>query len=635
MNEERICANCGDTFIAKHPRQKYCRKIKIRICPICGKQFEQLCEGQISSICSDPECLKNSRTFYKPHNSKICKICGENFIPKSPRQSYCGNTHIRICKICGKSFEYKCEADSDPETCYDCRGHLFKRTCKICGKEFTTTSPSKQICDNPHYRICEICGKEFQVPNDRYYETNLTTCSKECSNIKRSRSIKAKQKMLKPGWNSHKTVHHRMCKWCGEPFDTTDPNKLYCDRKHYNVCSVCGKQFEVSLQQIHNKTSVCSRKCRDIKSRRSFIHDHIIYTQWEDFEKDPRLWISNNFDKIPTYKELSDKLHMSSSSIQQLLERTDCSDCVTRYISTMEQEVFEVIEFTDRSIEIIHNDRCIIGPKELDLFMPRYQFAIECNPTISHNSSIHFYDQDYSLSPSYHKMKTDLCEDKGIFLFHIFGYEWAHKRPIIESMIRNILGKCESKIYARKCIVKEVDSKTASRFLNDNHRQGSTNSSVRLGLYYEGELVSLMTFGKMRRSIGTSKNEDLSDCWELIRFCPRLNTSVIGGASKLFKHFVRNYQPARIRSFSDRAHTRGTLYQILGFNEIRRSDPGYVWVDTRTDVAYHRYNAQKQNIKAFLHDESIDLSQSESQIMLEHGFVKVFDSGTTLWEWKS
>lgn len=141
-----------------------------------------------------------------------------------------------------------------------------------------------------------------------------------------------------------------------------------------------------------------------------------------------------------------------------------------------------------------------------------------------------------------------------------------------------------------------------------------------------------MTFGKMRSSIGTGK-EDLSDCWELIRFCSLLNTSVVGGASKLFKYFVHTYSPVRIRSFSDRAHTKGNLYLTLGFTEIRRSDPGYVWVDLATDKAYHRVNAQKQNLKRFLNDDTIDLTKTEREIMVDHGYVMVPDSGTITWEW--
>ncbi len=165
-----------------------------------------------------------------------------------------------------------------------------------------------------------------------------------------------------------------------------------------------------------------------------------------------------------------------------------------------------------------------------------------------------------------------------------------------------------------------------------NHRQGFANSPIRLGLYYQDELVSLMTFGKMRGTIGTG-NDDLSDCYELVRFCSKLNTSVIGGADKLFKHFIEEFNPERIRSFSDRAHTRGTLYSQLGFKEIRRSDPNYVWVNLYNDKPYHRINAQKAHIKEFLGDDSIDLNQSEKEIMEKHSYVQVFDSGTITWEW--
>lgn len=178
--------------------------------------------------------------------------------------------------------------------------------------------------------------------------------------------------------------------------------------------------------------------------------------------------------------------------------------------------------------------------------------------------------------------------------------------------------------------MREVSYTDSKVFLNANHRQGFANSSVRLGLYYQNELVSLMTFGKIRRTIGTNKDVD---GWELIRFCNTLNTSVVGGASKLFKHFVDTYHPEVILSFSDRAHTTGRLYQTLGFTEKSRSAPGYVWVDELTDTAYNRVNAQKHNLKKFLNDDNIDLTKTEAQIMEEHGFVRVYDSGVITWQW--
>ena len=298
----------------------------------------------------------------------------------------------------------------------------------------------------------------------------------------------------------------------------------------------------------------------------------------------------------------------------------------------MEEEIKQFITSLDPSTRIICNDRTAIGPDELDLFLPDFHFAIECDPTCTHNSSAADPWGGEPKSPSYHKKKSDKCDNVGISLFHIFGYDWTYRKDTIKSMIRNVIGKNADIIYARKCKIKEVSGQDSITFLNLNHRQGAANSPIRLGLYYEDELVSLMTFGKMRGTIGTGK-EDLTNCWELVRFCSKLNTSVVGGASKLFKHFIELYHPKQVRSFSDRAHTRGNLYKQLGFTEIRRSEANYVWIDIKTDKAYHRVNAQKKNLKRFLKDDSIDLSKSEKQIMEEHGFVQVFDSGTITWEW--
>lgn len=625
---KRICANCGDVFYSYHPTQKYCRQVKLRVCPICGKEFEQRCEGQISSVCSDPNCIKRSQSFYKPKNKKKCKICGELFLPSSSRQSYCGNIHFRTCKICNSQFEYRCEANSDPDTCYDCRGRKYIKICKICGKKFISTSPSKQICDDVHYETCLDCGKKFVIPNDRAYE-HKQYCS-DCSNKHRIEKIKLGQSKLPENWNRSKSEYIKKCKYCGKTFTTNAYNQVYCDGPHYAICSVCGDKFIVDNIQLFNRTSVCSTRCKTILARRTKISDPSIYLQWEIFESNPQKWIYDHYgDNKPSYATLVSDLHMAASTIQQLLAKLQCEDCVSHYVSKMESEVTNFIQTQIGSnIQIVHNDRQQIKPKELDLYLPEYHLAVECNPTISHNSTIPFYDQSGPMESNYHRMKTDMCEKAGIQLFHIFGYEWTNKRKIIESMIRNMLRKNQVKIGARQCIIKEVDYDESALFLNENHRQGNAVSSYRIGLYYNGELVSLMTFSRPRKSISNNDAE-----YELVRFCNKLNTTVMGGASKLFRYFVTKYSPFSILSYSDRAHASGRMYSTLGFKELRRTDPGYVWVDTITDTAYNRINTQKHNIRKFLKDDSIDLSRTEKQIMEEHGYVQVFDSGNILWKW--
>lgn len=355
---------------------------------------------------------------------------------------------------------------------------------------------------------------------------------------------------------------------------------------------------------------------------------------WTAFKEDPKAYLSNRPDK-PTLFKLSEELGVHPTTIGYLIHDNQLEDYITygpNKHTIPEQEVIEELYKIDPSLVIVQNDRKLIYPYEIDVVLPDYDIGIEVDPTATHNHTLNVYDGGKGLPITYHQMKSNMCQTNGMFLYHIFGYDWSHNKDVVVSMLKNLLHKNDIIVYARKCDVREVSSKDAVEFLNSNHRQKFAAAPIRLGLYHNDELVSLMTFGKMRHTIGTG-NEDLSDCYELVRFCNKTNTSVVGGASRLFKHFVDTYHPNRIRSFSDIAHTRGKLYETLGFKDIRHSDPNYVWVDWNTDRAYHRTNAQKQNICQFLHDDTIDLSKSESEIMIEHGFVQFYDCGTILWEW--
>ena len=558
---------------------------------------------------------------------------------------------------------------------------MYRRICKYCGKEFESKTPSRQICDGPHYRKCDICGKLAIIPNTRIYMKSFT-CSKECSSKKRAMNIKATLSNKPKGYNDHKTSYEKQCVLCGKTFITYNPQRKYCDGPHYKTCVICGKQFEVNKQQIANKVKVCSeacsRKLREQTCMKKYGTTNYVYTdefkqrifekredtekkrkktnierygvenksmtdEWlfdhmkdnskidslNSFIKDPRKFIEDNYAEYPNVRMLSYDLGINESSVLQRIHKYHIEDIVKIGYSYMEGEVLELIKNCNSNLEIIQDDRQQIKPYELDIYIPELRLAIECNPTSTHNSSKQPFGDDNPITWKYHQMKTNLCEKHGIFLFHIFGWEWTNKRDIIESMIRNLLNAYEKRIFARDCELKEVSYTDAMTFLNENHRQGNSNSSIRLGLYCENELISLMTFSRHRATIGSESDGE----YELVRFCNRLNTTVVGGASKLFKHFVDIIKPSFVMSFSDRAHTRGNLYNVLGFKEIRRSEPGYVWVDEKTDIAYNRLNAQKHNLKKFLKDDSIDLSQTETQIMESHGFLKVYDSGTITWRW--
>ena len=111
-----------------------------------------------------------------------------------------------------------------------------------------------------------------------------------------------------------------------------------------------------------------------------------------------------------------------------------------------------------------------------------------------------------------------------------------------------------------------------------------------------------------------------------------LNTNCIGGASKLFKHFLSVYQPSLVTSFSDRATTSGSLYQILGFKFDSYVDPGYVWVNINDDTYYTRVSCQKSNLPRLFHQPELDIkNQTEKEIMESHGYARVYNSGLIKW----
>jgi hypothetical protein len=127
-------------------------------------------------------------------------------------------------------------------------------------------------------------------------------------------------------------------------------------------------------------------------------------------------------------------------------------------------------------------------------------------------------------------------------------------------MLRNMFGKTENRIYARNCEVREVNAREKRRFLKHNHIQGNAQSRYNYGLFHDGELVSLMTFGNPRINMGGRKKEG---SYELVRFCNKINTNVVGGAGKLFSHFVEEHSPSEIVSYSDKRWATGKLYTIL------------------------------------------------------------------------
>lgn len=225
---------------------------------------------------------------------------------------------------------------------------------------------------------------------------------------------------------------------------------------------------------------------------------------------------------------------------------------------------------------------------------------------------------DISDKANYDK-KGWLCEENLIF----FSDEWNLRNSQCINYINSCNGNYDRKIHGRKCVVLQInDSAVAKLFIDDYHIQGSNNLSVvYFGLYYESELVAVMSLGRHSRQI--AENRIVLD-----RFCVKSGVHVQGGASKLFAHCIMwakemNYD--EIISFSDNRWTRGHIYEVLGFSLDKEHKSDYCYVDT--NYPHHRLSKQSQKKGATKCPEGF----TELQWCEFRGLSRLWDCGKKRW----
>lgn len=253
--------------------------------------------------------------------------------------------------------------------------------------------------------------------------------------------------------------------------------------------------------------------------------------------------------------------------------------------------------------------------KELDIFIPDKNLAFEYNGLYYHNEL--FKENNYHLS------KKNAAKNNNINLVHVFEDEWLYKKEIVKSRIKGLLGVIDKKIYARKCVLRLVQLDEARRFIDENHLQGYVGSKIKIGLYYKDELVSIMTFGAPRF-------DKKPDTYEMLRFCSKLNTIVIGGASKMFQYLINNYKINRVITESNRSWSVNDIstYDKIGFKFLYNSVPGFWYVIRNTRV--HRLNYCLHQLKK----RGLVLENETSHdAMLRQKIYRIYDCGNAKYEW--
>lgn len=299
--------------------------------------------------------------------------------------------------------------------------------------------------------------------------------------------------------------------------------------------------------QVREKTSKTSRKNLAIKYNHKELAQRIKNKSLE-------------LDRPLKPSELIEISERAQSNAYLLMHKYNLEKYVALEKCEFEEDIIQILE--KYNIQYERRNRQIIKPKEIDIYIPEYNLGIEANDVNTHNSTKCCYRGGRPKSKSYHYYKSLRCEEKGMRLIHIWDYEWYEekKRPILESII---LGACNraKPIYARKCKVVVKSSKEVKEFFEKNNIAGHRGGKFAICLEYEGEIVMSYIMGSA--FFGKGKYE-----WEVIRGATKLGYRVIGGASKIWKYFIRNYNPKSCVYYVDYNYFNGNSVPKLGFKYV-------------------------------------------------------------------
>lgn len=290
-----------------------------------------------------------------------------------------------------------------------------------------------------------------------------------------------------------------------------------------------------------------------------------------------------------------------------------CTACTHVGPSKAETQIGDFIE--QLGFRVIRNTRSLIGPKEIDIYIPDANLAIEY-------CGLYWHGERSGKDQSYHQSTMELLNQKGIDLITIFEDEWLGKPEVVKTIIQTRLGKSPQGVGGRKLTIRDTSPGDSRKFLNLHHIQGAATGSVHLGAYDGDELVGLMLFGNPTRQ--TSSYE-----WELKRFVA--NGKIYPGMmSKLFGHFIKTYHPESIVSFSDNRWFNGTSYSQLGFHKDGEIASDYYY--HRMGIRYNKSRFRKAGIQRY-HPEIYDEKLTERVMMEMTGYDRIWDCGKIRWVW--
>lgn len=387
----------------------------------------------------------------------------------------------------------------------------------------------------------------------------------------------------------------------------------------------CIKRYgTINVQQnenVRNKRSKTNIEKYGMTSYAASLKDDITCEKIKELSYNKEWLTEQHHTNKRSLTDISEQLGISLSVVSKRFKQLQIpvyAYSQTNSISADEEDFRTFIsQWIPVGTEISFNDKNAISPYELDVYIPRYNLAFEYN-------GIFWHSELNGRTRMYHSNKTKMCDIKGIRLVQVWSSEWQQKQQLVKNRIKHIL-RHSKVLYGRNCTVESINFSTADALLKHCHIQGGCSSSIQLGLFFDGVLFGVMTFGKPR----FNKQVD----YELLRFAVLPGYRIVGGASKLLSYFKKQYEPNSIITYSDRRWNKGDLYTSIGFKYSHTTTPNYFYFNrnSNTDVLYSRNKFQKHKLSETL--ELFDPNLTEWENMQLNGYDRIWDCGNDVFVW--
>lgn len=547
-----------------------------------------------------------ANNIYIEDFSEIKKLLKEN---KTRRQRKSVIIHGK-CKFCGRDFKKSLFFIKNESDCL-CKKCIIERTClkKYGVKSYNNREKSKRTCLEKYgvehnSQAKSVQEKRIQTMIERFGETTNLKCEDVKRRIRKTnlerygvenpaQNDKVREKIKRTNLERYGVEHALQNEQVKEKIKRTNEERYGADSamKNEEIKEKVRKSVLITKKAIRN-----SEKNQE-RIRKAISDVNLLILGYElvdgEYVYNVKCNICGSEFKYSEFK-----------SSEYYCQHPYCRECSKKGTSKQEIELYSYIK-SITNFEVILHDRNILKPKELDIYVPKLNVAFEYDGLFYHNNvdnSYKFYE----------------CKKKGIRLIQINEYEWLHKKERIKSFLRNLFGYEQTRIYARKCVVKELSVDSYKKFTEENHLQGYRPSTFKFGLFHDNELVEVIGLNKIK------------DGYELVRECSKIDTIVVGGKSKLIKHF-RKLHPGLILSYCEVSKFTGKSYLECGFVLDHISRPNYRYYSGQGE--FSRIQCQKHKLKDFL-GEKFDPSKTEVENMLDAGYYRIFDYGNYVFQLK-